>query len=34
LLLRFVHETQADEWRKLEAQYAASAEAEFFKQFD
>jgi type I restriction enzyme, R subunit len=34
LLLRFVHETQAQEWQKLEAQYAASAEAEFFKQLD
>jgi type I restriction enzyme R subunit len=34
LVLRFVRETQADEWRKLEAQYAASAEAEFFKQLD
>jgi len=26
LLLRFVCETQAQEWQKLEAQYAASAE--------
>jgi type I restriction enzyme, R subunit len=34
LLLRFVRETQAQEWQKLEAQYAASAEAEFFKQLD
>src|SRR5437764_11925734 len=32
LVLRFVRETQSDEWAKLEAQYAASAEAEFFKQ--
>ena len=32
LLLRFVRETQADEWQKLEAQYASSVEAEFFKQ--
>jgi type I restriction enzyme, R subunit len=34
LVLRFVREAQADEWQKLEAQYAASAEAEFFKQLD
>jgi type I restriction enzyme, R subunit len=34
LMLRFVHETQAEEWRKLEAQYASSVETEFFKQLD
>jgi type I restriction enzyme R subunit len=34
LVLRFVRETQPDEWLKLEVQYAASAEAEFFKQLE
>ena len=34
LLLRFVRETQAQEWQKLEAQYASSVEPEFFKQLD
>jgi type I restriction enzyme R subunit len=34
LVLRFVRETQAQEWQKLEAQYASSVEAEFFKQLD
>ncbi|MGY4227831.1 type I restriction enzyme R subunit [Bradyrhizobium sp. USDA 4503] len=34
LVLRFVKETQRDEWQKLEAQYAAAAETEFFKQLD
>ncbi|MGD9711130.1 MAG: type I restriction endonuclease, partial [Thermomicrobiales bacterium] len=34
LVLRFVRQTQPDEWRKLEAQYAASAESEFFKQLE
>ena len=34
LVLRFVRETQPDEWLKLEAQYPASAEAEFFKQLE
>jgi type I restriction enzyme, R subunit len=34
LVLRFVRETQPDEWLKLEAQYATSAEAEFFKQLE
>ena len=34
LVLRFVRETQPDEWLKLEAQYAASAELEFFKQLE
>lgn len=34
LVLRFVKETQPDEWRKLEAQYTTAAEAEFFKQLE
>jgi len=34
LVLRFVQETQPDEWKKLEAQYTGSAEAEFFKQLE
>jgi type I restriction enzyme R subunit len=34
MVLRFVKETQPDEWRKLEAQYAASAESELLKQLD
>jgi type I restriction enzyme R subunit len=34
LVLGFVRETQPDEWRKLEAQYTAAAEPEFFKQLD
>ncbi len=34
MMLRFVRETQVDEWQKLEAQYASSVEAEFFKQLD
>ncbi|MGH8552490.1 MAG: type I restriction endonuclease, partial [Methylococcales bacterium] len=34
LVLRFVRETQPDEWSKLEAQYSASAEAEFFKNLE
>ncbi|WP_022727546.1 type I restriction endonuclease subunit R [Fodinicurvata sediminis] len=34
LLLRFVQETQPDEWNKLAAQYSASAEAEFFTQLE
>jgi len=34
LVLRFVKETQADEWAKLEAQYTTAAEAEFFKQLE
>jgi type I restriction enzyme R subunit len=34
LVLRFVRETQPDEWLKLEAQYATSAEAEFLKQLE
>lgn len=34
LVLRFVKETQAEEWAKLAAQYAAAAEAEFFKQLE
>ena len=34
LVLRFVKETQDEEWRKLEAQYTTAAEAEFFKQLE
>jgi type I restriction enzyme, R subunit len=34
VVLRFVRETQADEWAKLEAQYTTAAEAEFFKQLE
>lgn len=34
LVLRFVQETQPDAWKKLEAQYTGSAEAEFFKQLE
>lgn len=34
LVLRFVKDTQPDEWRKLEAQYTTAAEAEFFKQLE
>jgi type I restriction enzyme, R subunit len=34
LVLRFVKETQTDEWAKLEAQYTTAAEAEFFKQLE
>lgn len=34
LLLRFVRETQPEEWGKLEAQYTTAVEAEFFKQLD
>jgi type I restriction enzyme R subunit len=34
LVVRFVRETQPGEWLKLESQYAASAEAEFFKQLE
>jgi type I restriction enzyme R subunit len=34
LVLRFVRETQPEEWKKVEAQYSGSAEAEFFKQLD
>jgi type I restriction enzyme R subunit len=34
LVVRFVRETQPDEWLKLEAQYSASAEAEFFKHLE
>ena len=32
LLLGFVKATQAEEWKKVEAQYAKAADAEFFKQ--
>jgi type I restriction enzyme R subunit len=34
LVLEFVQGTQADEWAKLVAHYAGSAEDEFFKQLD
>lgn len=34
LLLRFVQETQTEEWDKLEKQYGQSAETEFFKQIE
>ena len=34
LVLDFVQGTQADEWAKLVAHYAGSAEDEFFKQLD
>lgn len=34
LVLRFVQETQADEWAKLKAQYSGSAEDEFFKNLE
>ncbi|MDX9860400.1 MAG: DEAD/DEAH box helicase family protein [Rhodospirillales bacterium] len=34
LVLEFVKENQVEEWQKLEAQYATSAEVEFFKQLE
>lgn len=34
LVLRFIRETQADEWAKLEEQYTTAAVAEFFKQLE
>lgn len=34
LVLRFVKETQPNEWAKLEAHYTASAEAQFFTQLE
>ncbi len=34
LVLKFVKETQAEEWAKLEAQYTTAAEAEFLKQLE
>jgi type I restriction enzyme R subunit len=34
LVLRFVRETQPEEWKNVEAQYSGSAEAEFFRQLD
>lgn len=34
LVLRFVQETQAEEWAKLEAHYASVAAAEFFTQLE
>lgn len=32
LVLEFIRSTQGEEWRRLEGQYGASSEAEFFKQ--
>lgn len=34
ILLRFIQETQPAAWRKLEENYAGSAEAEFYKQLE
>ena len=34
LVLRFVKETQPEEWAKLETHYITSAEAEFFKNLE
>ncbi len=34
LVVRFVRETQAEEWAKLEAHYTTAAEAEFFTQVE
>lgn len=34
LVVRFVRETQAEEWAKLEAHYTTAAEAEFFTQLE
>ena len=34
LVLRFVQNTQPDEWSRLEAQYATAAATEFFKQLE
>jgi type I restriction enzyme, R subunit len=34
LVLKFVRETQPDEWKKLEAHYAAAAQDEFLKQLE
>ena len=34
LVIRFVKETQPEEWRRLEAQYTDAAEVEFFKQLE
>ena len=34
LVLRFVKETQPEEWEKLEAHYTACAEDEFFKNLE
>ncbi|HEV2817044.1 MAG TPA: DEAD/DEAH box helicase family protein [Allosphingosinicella sp.] len=34
LVLRFVKDTQADEWAKLETHYAGAAEGEFFKNLE
>lgn len=34
LVLQFIKETQSDEWARLEEQYSAAAEKEFFKQLE
>ncbi|HAU1788575.1 TPA: type I restriction endonuclease subunit R [Legionella pneumophila] len=34
LVIQFIKATQLDEWKRLEEQYSASAEAEFFKQLE
>jgi type I restriction enzyme R subunit len=34
LVMRFIKDTQAEEWMRLEEQYAAAAETEFFKQLE
>ncbi|MCW5588088.1 MAG: type I restriction endonuclease subunit R [Legionellales bacterium] len=34
LIIEFIKSTQAEEWKRLEEQYAASAENEFFKQLE
>jgi len=34
LVAKFIQDTQADEWKKLEEHYTTAAEAEFFKQLE
>lgn len=34
LVIQFIKSTQLDEWKRLQDQYSASAEAEFFKQLE
>ena len=34
LVMRFIKDTQAEEWTRLEEQYTAAAETEFFKQLE
>src|SRR5580704_13666518 len=34
LVLKFLRETQTEEWNKLETQYSKTAEAELFKQLE